>query len=242
MENLEMSVDHASAGKGPNWVRIALVAALLIGALLLWRHMQEQRKREATLGAMVSAFQEQNKLSVFRAQVPSFVTSRHDGWIFDAEQSGVIPASVEYHLDLSKLTEQNFEWDRDRSVMTVTMPPLVISEPVLDMQRAKLVNRGILVSGNVGVDLVKQNAGVAKRQAYAEAQNPQMMALARDAARKAMTQNISVPLQAAGFNDVKVVARFPEEGAQDPSYMDRSLTYNQAIEEARKRRAAEGQR
>jgi hypothetical protein len=48
-----------------------------------------------------------------------------------------------------------------------------------------------------------------------------------------------MPLLAAGFKDVKVVARFPTEGADEPSYMDLSTPYNQAIEEAERRRAQE---
>ena len=49
-----------------------------------------------------------------------------------------------------------------------------------------------------------------------------------------------MPLNAAGIADAKVVARFGDEPkTQNPSYLDRSLTYNQAIEEARKRRTGE---
>jgi hypothetical protein len=41
---------------------------------------------------------------------------------------------------------------------------------------------------------------------------------------------------------VKVVARFPTEGADDASYMDLSTPYEDAIKEAQRRRAAQGQR
>ena len=51
-----------------------------------------------------------------------------------------------------------------------------------------------------------------------------------------------MPLKAAGFENAKVVARFAgEEGAADPSYLDQSTPYNEAIEEAQRRRAAQGQ-
>ena len=51
-----------------------------------------------------------------------------------------------------------------------------------------------------------------------------------------------MPLMAAGFNDVKVVAHFPTDGSDDPSYITRSTPYEQAIEEARQRRIAEGKK
>jgi hypothetical protein len=44
-------------------------------------------------------------------------------------------------------------------------------------------------------------------------------------------------LLAAGFKDAKVVARFPTEGTDDPSYLDLSTPYNEAIAEAERKRA-----
>jgi hypothetical protein len=46
-----------------------------------------------------------------------------------------------------------------------------------------------------------------------------------------------MPLNAAGIGDAKVVARFGDEATGDPSYLDTSVTYNEAISEAQKRRA-----
>jgi len=42
-------------------------------------------------------------------------------------------------------------------------------------------------------------------------------------------------LDAAGFKDAKVAARFPTEGNDDPSYLDRSTPYEEAIREAEDR-------
>ena len=63
------------------------------------------------------------------------------------------------------------------------------------------------------------------------------MRLARQAARQAVERSFAMPLQAAGFEDAKVIARFPTEGTDDPSYLDRSTPYNEAIEEAERKRA-----
>jgi hypothetical protein len=51
-----------------------------------------------------------------------------------------------------------------------------------------------------------------------------------------------MPLLAAGYQDVKVVARFPTEGVDDPSYVDLSTPYEEVIREAERRRAAQGQK
>jgi hypothetical protein len=51
-----------------------------------------------------------------------------------------------------------------------------------------------------------------------------------------------MPLVAAGFKDAKVVARFPTEGADEASYVDLSTPYEQAINEAERRRAGQAQK
>ncbi len=246
MESRLMTNEEGRRRRRPNWLAIALVVAAVIGALLLWRDYEEKREREAALGAMVAAFQKQNSLSVFRAQVPTFVHNKEERFfgLLTAEQVGVIPATIEYRLDLSKLKPGSFEWDEDAQSMQVTIPPLTVTEPSLDPRRAQLVNRGILVSGNAAMNLMRKNMGTARQTAIRESRNPEMVAMARSAAREMMTQNVALPLRAAGFKDARVTVRFTDEprADADPSYIDRSLTYNQAIEEARKRRAAEGQR
>jgi hypothetical protein len=68
------------------------------------------------------------------------------------------------------------------------------------------------------------------------------MRLARQAARQAIERSFAMPLIAAGIADAKVVAHFPTEGTGDPSYLDRSTPYEEAIKEAERRRAAQGQR
>lgn len=241
----QVSVEQAQPRRQPNWIVIVLVAAAVIGALLLWQQFEQRRQREAALGAMVTAFQKQNSLSVFRAQVPTFVHNKEKRLfgLLNAEQVGVIPATIEYRLDLSKLEPGSFEWDEDAQTMAVTIPSLTVTEPSLDTRRAQLVNRGILVSGDAAMSLMRKNMGTARATAIRESQNPEMVALARSAAREMMTQNVTLPLRAAGYEDARVTVRFADEPRADaePSYIDRSNTYNQAIEEARKSRA-EGQR
>ena len=68
------------------------------------------------------------------------------------------------------------------------------------------------------------------------------MRLAHQAARAAIERSFAMPLLAAGFKDVKVVARFPTEGHREATYIDLSTPYEEAIKEAERRRAAQGQK
>lgn len=240
-----MTSDETRPSRRVNWIAILVLAAVAIAALVVWRNYEQRRERDAALGAMVVAFQKQNSLSVFRAQVPTFVHNKESRLfgLLDSEQVGVIPATIEYRLDLSKLQPDSFDWDEDAQTMEVTIPPLTVSEPSLDAGRAQLVNRGVLVSGNAAMNLMRKNLATARATAIRESRNPQMVQLARSAAREMMIQNVTLPLRAAGFDKAEVSVRFADEPnpKADPSYIDHSLTYNQAIE-ARDRRAAEGNR
>jgi hypothetical protein len=67
------------------------------------------------------------------------------------------------------------------------------------------------------------------------------MHLARQAARQAVERSFALPLRAAGFSDAKVIASFPGE-QQDTSVWDVSTSYENAIAEAKRREAAQGQK
>jgi len=58
------------------------------------------------------------------------------------------------------------------------------------------------------------------------------MRLAREAGRQAVERSFSLPLQAAGFGDARVVARYPTEGSPVTVPLDRSRSYNEVLEEA----------
>jgi hypothetical protein len=62
------------------------------------------------------------------------------------------------------------------------------------------------------------------------------MRLARESARQAIQRSFAMPLNAAGFDNAKVVARFASEDSADPSYIDQSRSYNEVLEEARTKR------
>ena len=241
MENAEMTPDRRSPSWHGGWAKALIIAAIALAALLLWQYFERKREQEAVFGAMVSAFQKQNSLNVFRAQVPVFVQSREEGWLgFDREQFGVIPATVDYKLDMSKMAADDFKWDPERRVMTITLPPVLPAEPSLDPRRAKFVNQGVLMSSDTALRLMRRNMDFAHKRASAEARSPHLMELARASAREMIARNYALPLQAAGFEGATVEVRFATDGTRDGSRITASVPYEQAIEEGRKRRAAEG--
>jgi len=180
----------------------------------------------------------QNRLVAFVARYVSVTSAKTSRLGLSAERTLILPGDVRYEVDLSRLREQDVSWDAGSTTLTVRLPEVEVAGPEVDLAAAREYGEGGLLGALTNVegslDSANRAAAVADLRKQASAQVP--MQLAREAARAAIERSFSLPLKAAGFSDAKVVARFATEGAGDPSYLDRSLSYNQAMEEARKRR------
>ena len=226
----------------------AVVVALLLGMLLAGAGLVDRilggPNPKAIATSSLESMRAQNRLVPFVARYVSVTSARQSRFGFAAERTLILPGTVRYELDLSKMTQKDVQWDGGSNTLSLRLPPIEIAGPDVDLANAREYGStgvlGAVSDARTQLDRANRAAAVADLRKQARAEVP--MRLAREAARTAVERSFAMPLTAAGFKDVKVVARFPEEGADDPSYLDRSLTYNQAIEEARKRRAAEGAR
>ncbi len=196
--------------------------------------------------ASLESMRAQNRLVAFVARYVSVVSSKQErlGGLMTTERTLILPGDVRYELDLAKLQPKDVSWDGSAHILRVRLPEVEIAGPDVDLKSAREYGAGgvlsALTNAEDALDATNRSAAVAdlRKQALA----PVPMQLARNAARAAVERSFAMPLVAAGFKDAKVVARFPTEGTDEASYMDLSTPYNQVIEEAERRRAAEGQR
>jgi hypothetical protein len=165
------------------------------------------------IAASLTAFEKANRLTVFSAQLAPVVSAEDERayGLLKSRQIAVIPARVDYTLDLSKLDAGRFEWDKDAKVLTVALPPLQVSKPNLDEARAQYLREGVWITGPAQAKLTRDNTLLAERQAVEQAANPALMDLARGSAKQAVAQNLAVPLKVAGYGEVKVTVRFEGE-------------------------------
>jgi hypothetical protein len=129
------------------------------------------------------------------------------------KQVAVIPARVDYSLDLSAVGRDRLTWDAAARRLAVRLPPVVAGEPDLDESRAQYLREGVWIDRTTQDRLTRANTEAAARAARAEAANPLLTGMARDAAREAIRRNLAIPLQVAGFGDVTVDVRFDGEAA-----------------------------
>lgn len=196
-----------------------LVVALAACAWLAWKAFGPKDDGDI-IGSAMLAFEKQNSLTVFSSRfevvAESTSTPRVGPMDIDALQSRqamIVPARVEYRLDLSSMDRGDFAWDETRHVLDVTLPEVSLSKPNIDEAAARYFTEGLYVSRDASVSLSRSNSQIAERRAREFASNPEIMALARTAAREAVRQNLAIPLQVAGFGEVTVNVRFDDEPA-----------------------------
>lgn len=194
-----------------SWLPWLLLAVAL--AVTTWAWWPAEK--DDVLATTLTAFEKQNRLTVFSAEL-SPVVAADEAQLFGmlkTRQVAVIPARVDYTLDLTAMTRDRMRWDETAKRLDVRLPPLTLSRANLDEGRAQYLREGVWISRTTQDKLTRENTETAERQAIAQAANPVLMGLARAAAKDAVRQNLAIPLKVAGFGDVTVAARFDGEAA-----------------------------
>jgi hypothetical protein len=204
------------ASAGAPWIVVLLLVVAL--AWLAWEKWGPQEDGDIVATSML-AFERQNALTVFSSRFDVVAESVSTPAVgpFDVEalqsrQAMIVPATVEYRLDLSEMDRGDFTWDEASQTLSVTLPDLELSPPNLNEAEARYFTDGLYVSRDASVSLSRNNSRQAQDRANDFARNAEVMGLARSAARDAVRQNLAIPLQVAGFGEVDVQVRFADEG------------------------------
>lgn len=230
-------------------IGLGIVAALLIGlvvggAINLGNSIFGSGPDPKSIAtSSLESMRAQNRLITFVARYVTVVTSRQSRLGMSAERTLIMPGDVRYEVDLAKLQQNDVAWDADTNTLRVRIPDIEVAGPEVDLSAAREYGEGKLMTtifgGEERLNQANRAAAVEDLRRQARAETP--MRLARESARQSIERSFAMPLRAAGIGDARVVARFAsEEGSRDPSRWDVSTPYNEAIDEARRRRASEG--
>lgn len=233
----------------PKQVLLAAAALILIlvVATCRWQAAEERRRAEEIATAegiaqvLTATFAGRTDLKVSNISGTIDVTSIDRGPIFRSEQRATLPFSVDYYVDLSKVDIGDTRYDPQSRRLTIEVPPVRIAEPNIDLTKGRVgAAEGFWVSRRASADLIRRGLTLTRAQAEKTAAKPENIRRAHDEARQRIQALLELPLDAAGHEDISIGVRFAGEQGDDPSYLDASVTYNEAIAEARRRRAAEG--
>ena len=197
-------------------ILIGLLVGVILGAGALFYvsrdDVLEGPDPETIASASLQAVQAQNRLTVFAGSFTVAVTSRASRFGFAAEKTMIVPATVRYDIDFSKLSRADIRWDPATSEMQVDLPPIQLSDPEIDLSRMREYEDGkvLMAIGNAEDKLDQANRGKVRAAVLNEAGSKVMVDLAREAGRDAAARAFRLPLEAAGI-PAKVTVRYPDE-------------------------------
>ncbi|QDP18949.1 DUF4230 domain-containing protein [Sphingomonas xanthus] len=219
-------------------ITVALILGLLVGgALDIGKRLFGGPDPETVATSALQSMRAQNRLVPFVARYVSVVSSRQErlGGLVSSERTLVLPGDVRYELDLAKLDADDVRWDSATNTLTVTLPEIEIAGPEVDLAAAREYGEGGVLSAVTNTDqaLDRNNRNRAVADLRKQAGSAVPMRLAREAGRQAVERSFVLPLQAAGFDNARVVARYPTEGSPVTEPLDHSRSYNDVLDEAR---------
>ena len=193
----------------------AIGVALVVGAaLFIMGRMQKtfDPEPETIAAASLQGLREQNKLSAFTARFVAVVTSTQTRFGLSAKKTLIMPGTVQYQVDLSRLEAKDVRWDAATNTLAVTLPPVQVSPPEIDLKAIREYDSGgiLLALTNAENGLDAANRAAAQAELSKQARESVTMRLARDATRRAVAANFALPLRAAGL-DANVTVRFADE-------------------------------
>ena len=195
-------------------VLIALLALALFFGWRAWQDWQRGYDPETVVAASLQGLQEQNVLVPFTARYVAVVTSTQSRLGLSAKKTLIMPGTVRYELDLGKLKQSDLDWDAATNALTVTLPPLRLAGPEIDIDAISEYRDGeiLLTLTDAEQTLDAANRKRAQEELIKQAKGTTPMRLAQGAARTAVEQSFAMPLKAAGI-DAKVTARFANASA-----------------------------
>jgi hypothetical protein len=202
---------------------VGVVLAILLGIALMlaagfWfigdtiKRQFEGPAPETVAQASLQGLREQNRLSAFAARFVAVVTSKQSQLGLTAQKTMIMPGSVRYEVDLSKLRQEDVTWDATSKRLTVRLPEVQATEPAVDLNAIRQYdNGGILLSiTDIGGKLDDANRKAGQQELLNQARSAPYMRMARDATRRAVEGSFTMPLKAAGV-DASVRVLFPNE-------------------------------
>lgn len=210
----------------------AAVLVLVAGFFLLRGVLMERfaPDPETIAEASLQGMREQNRLSTFAARYVAVVTSRQQRLgVLSARKTLIMPGMVRYEVDLAKLGPGDLAWDAAGNVLTVTLPPVEVVGPQVDLNAIREYDEGgvLMRLTDVETTLDAANRRAAQAELMRQARAPLPMRLARDATRRAVERSFALPLRAAGL-DARVEVRFEGEG-DDAERLDRSRSLDEVF-------------
>lgn len=195
----------------------ALISVIAIAVFIFF----DQRRREADdnlimAGLVTAKFDKAGSLKVgsLSGKVTAVVTSSRGGGLLNASWTTKAPYTVDYFVDVSKLTLADYRWDSEKRLLSVRIPQVTVGQVNIDEARRVGIPNGPFITRGAMIEMAQKSSSRSERLAALTAGNPTHVQQARENAKSVIANLLQVPLKVAGRGDVTVSVRFT--GESDP--------------------------
>ena len=210
---------------------LALAIGGLIALLLRPAASVPGPDAEAIANAALLSIRDEGRTTVFVGRFVAVVTASETRLGLTARKTLIMPGSVRYSVDLSRLTRRSLAWDAAMRTLTVTMPPLEIAGPEIDLSQVQQYSEGGIVMALTDAErtIDQSNSRSAQDDLMRQARERTPTILARNAAMRSVARSFAMPLRAGGI-DASVAVRFLAPGGQEEAYfLDRPRRIDEAV-------------
>lgn len=214
---------------------LALAAGLALGLLLGKPAVPPRPDARALADAALLSVRDQGRLVSFAARYVSIATASETRLGLTAEKTLILPGTVRYGVDLARLKRGDVAWDEATRTLTVTLPPLELSGPNIDVESVRETSQGGLVMALTDAErtLDDTNRRTAEADLLRQAREDEPMRRARDSAMRLVARSFAVPLRAGGV-DASVAVRFLDPaGREEAAYLERGRAVEDALRDRR---------
>jgi hypothetical protein len=211
------------------------LVALLLGALVGWL-LRPPSAPDAPDGNAISqrtllSVRDQGRLATYTARFVAVVSATESRLGLTARKTLIMPGDVRYSVDLARLQRRNLAWDEATRTLTVTLPPLEISGPDIDLSQVREYSEGGILMALTDAErtLDQANRRSAQDELMRQARERTPMGQARNAAMRIVARSFALPLRAAGI-DASVAIRFVDpSGREETFFLDRPRRIDETV-------------
>ena len=213
---------------------LALIALFIAGGFWALGYYVSGRMKSpdpvTIASASLQGLKEQNRLSAFAARFVAVTTSTQSQFGLSAKKTLIMPGMVRYEVDLAKLQQRDVTWDAGTRTLGVTLPPVEVSQPQIDLTQMREYGEGGILSTFTDADSKLQDANrrAGQQELVRQAHEAVPLNLARDATRRAVERSFAMPLKAAGI-DVTVKVRFADEPKSNSETWDSTRSLEEVL-------------
>ena len=212
---------------------LALLAGGGIGLLLRPAATTAGPDPEAIAQRALISLRDEGRLTPFTGRFVAVVSASETRLGLTARKTLILPGSVRYGVDLGRLSRRDLAWDAPTRTLTVTLPPLEIAGPEIDLSHVQEYREGGLVMALTDAErtLDQANSRSAQDELMRQARERTPTSLARNAAMRAVARSFAMPLRAAGI-DASVAVRFLDPAGREEAYfLDRPRRIDEAVKD-----------